>query len=109
MNSFHLISYDGTSEVPLIILKTRPYVSGMFTWEGFDYIGEPTPYYWPARSSQFGLVDLCGFPKDNYYLYKIFRYVFSWLTAPISYLDFFLERSKFAVVIASSLYFVGKK
>ncbi|MHA1821230.1 MAG: glycoside hydrolase family 2 TIM barrel-domain containing protein [Promethearchaeota archaeon] len=67
---FHLSSYDVTSEVPLIILKTRPYVSGMFTWEGFDYIGEPTPYYWPARSSQFGLVDLCGFPKDNYYLYK---------------------------------------
>ncbi|MHA1339788.1 MAG: glycoside hydrolase family 2 TIM barrel-domain containing protein [Promethearchaeota archaeon] len=67
---YHCSSYDVTSEIPLLILKTRPYVCGMFTWEGFDYIGEPSPYNWPARSSQFGLVDLCGFPKDNYYLYK---------------------------------------
>lgn len=49
------------------------------------------------------------FSFNNYYLYKFFRYIFSWLTAPISYLDFFLERNKFAVVIASSLYFVGRK
>lgn len=67
---FYCSAYDVTSEVPLIILKTRPYVSGMFAWTGFDYIGEPTPYTWPARSSQFGIVDLCGFPKDTYYLYK---------------------------------------
>ena len=39
-------------------------------WTGFDYIGEPTPYGWPARSSYFGIVDLAGFPKDVYYLYQ---------------------------------------
>jgi beta-galactosidase len=63
-------AYDLTSEVPLWVLKTRPYVSGMFTWEGFDYIGEPTPYEWPSRSSNFGIIDLAGFPKDTYYLYQ---------------------------------------
>jgi beta-galactosidase len=45
-------------------------ISGMFVWTGFDYIGEPTPYEWPARSSYFGIVDLAGFPKDVYYLYQ---------------------------------------
>ena len=44
---------------------------------GFDYIGEPS-YAWPARSSNFGIVDLCGFPKDRYYLYKA-----SWTTEPV--------------------------
>jgi beta-galactosidase len=39
-------------------------------WTGFDYLGEPTPYGWPARSSYFGVVDLAGFPKDAYYLYQ---------------------------------------
>ena len=42
----------------------------MFIWTGFDYLGEPTPYPWPARSSYFGIVDLAGFPKDAYYLYQ---------------------------------------
>ncbi|MCB8998949.1 MAG: glycoside hydrolase family 2 protein [Bacteroidales bacterium] len=46
------------------------FLSGMFVWTGFDYLGEPTPYDWPARSSYFGIVDLAGFPKDAYYLYK---------------------------------------
>jgi len=54
-------------------------VLGEFVWTGFDYIGEPTPYFgehednshdWPARSSYFGMVDLGGFPKDRYYLYQ---------------------------------------
>lgn len=49
------------------------------------------------------------FSFNNYYLYKIFRYFFSWLTSPIPYLDFFFERSKFAVTIASSLFFIGKR
>jgi beta-galactosidase len=51
-----------------------PQVLGEFVWTGFDYLGEPTPYGsaqdWPSRSSYFGIVDLCGFPKDRYYLYK---------------------------------------
>jgi beta-galactosidase len=42
----------------------------MFYWTGFDYLGEPTPYPWPARSSYFGIVDLAGFPKDPYYMYQ---------------------------------------
>src|SRR6266511_3618757 len=42
----------------------------MFIWTGFDYVGEPTPYPWPARSSYFGIIDLAGFPKDAYYLYQ---------------------------------------
>jgi beta-galactosidase len=42
----------------------------MYIWTGFDYLGEPTPYSWPARSSYFGIVDLAGFPKDVYYLYQ---------------------------------------
>jgi beta-galactosidase len=46
------------------------HVSGMYIWTGFDYIGEPTPYPWPARSSYFGIIDLAGFPKDVYYLYQ---------------------------------------
>lgn len=51
-------------------VKERDFVSGLFVWTGFDYIGEPTPYLWPARSSYFGLIDLCGFPKDGFYFYK---------------------------------------
>ncbi|KAI1115271.1 glycoside hydrolase superfamily [Nemania sp. NC0429] len=47
----------------------HPYVAGEFVWSGFDYIGEPTPYY-SARSSYCGIVDLAGFPKDQYYLYQ---------------------------------------
>lgn len=51
-------------------VKIRPYMSGLFVWTGFDYLGEPSPYPWPARSAYFGIFDLCGFPKDSYYMYK---------------------------------------
>ena len=51
-------------------VRDRDYCAGTFIWTGFDYIGEPTPYSWPSRSSYFGIVDLCGFPKDCYYLYR---------------------------------------
>ncbi|MGL4292347.1 MAG: glycoside hydrolase family 2 TIM barrel-domain containing protein [Bacteroidales bacterium] len=49
-----------------------PYTIGEFVWTGFDYLGEPTPYYsdWPSHSSLFGIVDLAGLPKDRYYLYR---------------------------------------
>lgn len=62
--------------------QDEPYVAGEFVWTGFDYLGEPTPYHdaWAeeqgftseaaARSSYFGIVDLCGIPKDRFYLYK---------------------------------------
>ena len=47
----------------------NPYVAGEFVWTGFDYLGEPTPYY-GARSSYFGIIDLAGFKKDRFYLYQ---------------------------------------
>ena len=49
-----------------------PFMLGEFVWTGFDYLGEPTPYKteWPSRSSYFGIVDLCGIPKDRFYLYR---------------------------------------
>lgn len=62
--------------------QDEEYIAGEFVWTGFDYIGEPTPYsnysmkkYGlgdkdASRSSYFGIVDLCGIPKDRYYLYK---------------------------------------
>lgn len=48
----------------------RPNLAGVFFWTGFDYRGEPTPYGWPSVTSYFGLMDLCGFPKDNVYYLK---------------------------------------
>ena len=61
--------------------KTRSYVAGQYIWTGFDYIGEPTPYDWPAKSSYFGIVDMCGFPKDIYYFYQS-----QWTTKPMVHL-----------------------
>jgi beta-galactosidase len=52
------------------VMKKYDFLSGMFIWTGFDYLGEPTPYSWPSRSSYFGIVDLAGFPKDVYYMYQ---------------------------------------
>ena len=65
------------AEHSLLDVKQSPWVGGEFVWTGFDYIGEPS-YGWPARSSDFGIVDLCGFPKDRFYLYKA-----SWTTEPV--------------------------
>ena len=48
----------------------RKWLAGGFAWTGFDYRGEPTPYGWPSISSQFGILDVCGYPKDTYYYYK---------------------------------------
>jgi beta-galactosidase len=60
---------------------TREWLSGGFAWTGFDYRGEPTPYGWPSINSQFGIVDMCGFPKDNFYYYKAW-----WGTEPVLHL-----------------------
>ncbi|HSZ87599.1 MAG TPA: beta-galactosidase GalB [Puia sp.] len=62
--------WGSTHEETMKALLKYDFASGMFIWTGFDYIGEPTPYPWPARSSYFGIVDLAGFPKDSYYLYQ---------------------------------------
>lgn len=48
----------------------RPWLSGGFVWTGFDYRGEPTPYSWPCINSHFGIMDMCGFPKNNYFYYQ---------------------------------------
>jgi len=77
-NADHTVSaYDqvaaywgSTHEQTWKIIKKHPFLSGLFVWTGFDYLGEPTPYPWPARSSYFGIVDLAGFPKDVYYMYQ---------------------------------------
>ena len=62
--------WGSTHEETLKELLKHDFASGMFVWTGFDYIGEPTPYPWPARSSYFGIIDLAGFPKDAFYLYQ---------------------------------------
>jgi len=61
---------DSTAESTLLAIKNAPWVAGEFVWTGFDYIGEPSPFPWPSASSYFGIVDLCGFPKDRFYLYQ---------------------------------------
>ena len=53
-----------------VAIRDREYMAGTFLWTGFDYLGEPTPYSWPSRSSYFGVVDLAGFPKDIYWMYQ---------------------------------------
>ena len=62
--------WGSSHEQTLQAFLFNPVVSGMYVWTGFDYLGEPTPYEWPARSSYFGIMDLAGFPKDVYYLYQ---------------------------------------
>jgi beta-galactosidase len=62
--------WGSTHEEAWKVFKKYDFLSGQFIWTGFDYIGEPTPYPWPARSSYFGIIDLAGFPKDIYYMYQ---------------------------------------
>jgi beta-galactosidase len=69
-------SYDGvvpwgeTPEAWWTFYGPREWEAGGFAWTGFDYRGEPTPYGWPSINSQFGIVDMCGFPKDYFFYYK---------------------------------------
>jgi beta-galactosidase len=62
--------WGSTHEETWKVIKAHDYLSGMFIWTGWDYLGEPTPYWWPARSSYFGIIDLAGFPKDAYWFYQ---------------------------------------
>ncbi|MBN1559618.1 DUF4982 domain-containing protein [candidate division KSB1 bacterium] len=75
------VPWGSTHEETWSILKKYGYLSGMFYWTGFDYLGEPTPYWWPARSSYFGIIDLAGFPKDAYYFYQA-----EWTDKPVLHL-----------------------
>lgn len=61
--------FGSSADKVLGSIERHPYVAGGFIWSGWDYLGEPTPYY-SARSSYFGVVDLAGFKKDRFYLYQ---------------------------------------
>ncbi len=81
----HFVSYDkdpsewgSSAEQSWTHYGSREYLAGAFIWTGFDYRGEATPYKWPAVSSQFGLMDTCGFPKDNFFYYQSW-----WTTKPV--------------------------
>lgn len=75
-------SYWGTThETNWKTIKKQDFMAGTFIWTGFDYLGEPDPYPYPARSSYFGIVDLAGFPKDVYYMYQS-----EWTTKPVLHL-----------------------
>ena len=60
------------------LVKNHDFFSGMYIWTGWDYIGEPTPFPWPAVSSYFGIIDLAGFPKDPFYFYQS-----EWTNTPV--------------------------
>ena len=74
-------SWSSTHEETWDVVKHTPYVGGQYIWTGFDYLGEPTPYGFPARSSYFGIIDLAGFPKDSYYMYQS-----EWTSEPMLHL-----------------------
>lgn len=73
--------WGSTHEETWKLIKKNNFIAGQYIWTGFDYLGEPTPYPWPARSSYFGIVDLAGFPKDAYYLYQS-----EWTNRPVLHL-----------------------
>ncbi len=60
---------------------SRPFIAGLFYWTGFDYRGEPNPLGWPQVSSQYGILDTCGFPKDSFYYLKSW-----WTDEPVLHL-----------------------
>ncbi len=73
--------YTTSSEQWWTIYDERKFLSGGFAWTGFDYRGEPSPYSWPCISSHFGIMDTCGFPKDNYFYYQAW-----WAANPVLHL-----------------------
>ncbi|MGA2266871.1 MAG: beta-galactosidase GalA [Bryobacteraceae bacterium] len=61
--------------------NARPWLAGGFIWTGFDYRGEPSPYQWPNISSQYGIIDTCGFPKDSFFYFQAW-----WTPKPVLHL-----------------------
>ena len=61
--------------------NARPWLAGGFIWTGFDYRGEPSPYQWPNISSQYGIIDTCGFPKDSFFYFQAW-----WTAKPVLHL-----------------------
>jgi beta-galactosidase len=76
--SGYCVAYDtefpwwaSTAEAWMSVVMPKPFIAGGFVWTGFDYRGEPTPFnQWPNVASQFGILDSCGFPKDNFFYYQ---------------------------------------
>ena len=78
----HVYAYWGaTHEASWNAVKKNDFLAGTFVWSGFDFLGEPVPYPWRARSSYYGIIDLAGFPKDVYYMYQS-----EWTTKPVLYI-----------------------
>jgi beta-galactosidase len=75
------VGWGSPAEVWWPYYYSRPWSSGGFCWTGFDYRGEPTPYSWPCINSHFGVMDTCGFPKDNFYYYQA-----NWTLKPVLHL-----------------------
>jgi beta-galactosidase len=73
--------WSSTAERWWSYFADRPWLSGGFIWTGFDYRGEPTPYGWPCINSHFGIMDMCGFPKDLFYYYQSW-----WTDQPVLHL-----------------------
>ncbi|NQT24509.1 DUF4982 domain-containing protein [candidate division KSB1 bacterium] len=73
--------WGSTHEETWKIVRKYNFLSGIYIWTGFDYLGEPTPYSLPSRSSYFGVIDLAGFPKDGYYFYQA-----EWTDDPVLHL-----------------------
>jgi beta-galactosidase len=76
-----VVQWGETAEEWWTFYGTREWEAGGFAWTGFDYRGEPTPYGWPSINSQFGIIDMCGFPKDTFYYYKSW-----WRAEPVLHL-----------------------
>jgi beta-galactosidase len=70
--------WGATHEKALQAVNKYDFIAGCFAWCGFDFLGEPVPYPWPARSSYYGIIDLAGFPKDVYYMYQS-----EWTSKPV--------------------------
>ena len=75
------VTWGETAEGWWSFYNASPWSSGGFAWTGFDYRGEPTPYAWPCINSHFGIMDMCGFPKDNFYYYQAW-----WTDKPVLHL-----------------------
>jgi beta-galactosidase len=72
------VGWSATAEGMVQFYNANTYVAGFFDWTGFDYRGEPTPSGWPTINSHFGILDMCGFPKDNGYYFQA-----NWLSKPV--------------------------
>ncbi len=76
-----IVNWGSAHEETWKLVRDHDFFSGLYIWTGWDYIGEPTPFPWPAISSYFGIIDLAGFPKDAYYFYQS-----EWTNEPVLHL-----------------------